>query len=134
MNSSTAQSPARLDPAWPYAASPGFYDEVLGANEEVRPHWRKLTESLAGMGHNGLARRWHDGCRLIHDNGITYNIYSDPQNTVRPWQLDPIPLVMDPEEWKFIEAGIIQRAMLFNAALARWLPPDSRQRYHLQHL
>ena len=70
------------------------------------------------MGHTGLARRWHDGRRLIHDNGITYNIYSDPQNNARPWQLDPIPLVMDPEEWKSIEAGIIQRAMLFNAVLA----------------
>ena len=118
MNPSTTQSLGRLDPRWPYAASPGFYDEVLAANEEVRPHWRKLAEALAGMGHDGLARRWHDGLRLIHDNGITYNIYSEPQDAVRPWQLDPIPLVMDPEEWKSIEAGIIQRAMLFNTALA----------------
>jgi len=107
MNPSTTQSLGRLDPRWPYAASPGFYDEVLAANEEVRPHWRKLAEALAGMGHDGLARRWHDGLRLIHDNGITYNIYSEPQDAVRPWQLDPIPLVMDPEEWKSIEAGII---------------------------
>jgi uncharacterized circularly permuted ATP-grasp superfamily protein len=94
-----------------------LYDEVLGANEKfVRSGG--LTESLAAMGHSGLARRWHDGRRLIHDNGITYNIYSDPQNNARPWQLDPIPLVMDPEEWKSIEAGITQRAMLFNTILA----------------
>ena len=118
MKSPITPTQARLDSAWPYAATPGFYDEVLGANGEVRPHWRKLTESLALIGHPGLARRWHDGRRLIHDNGITYNIYSDPQNNARPWQLDPIPLLMDPEEWKSIEAGIIQRAMLFNTALA----------------
>ncbi len=72
----------------------------------------------------GLARRWHDGRRLIHDNGITYNIYSDPQNNARPWQLDPIPLVMDPEEWKSIEAGITQRAMLFNTILADLYGPQ----------
>ncbi len=76
------------------------------------------------MGHADLARRWHDGRRMIHDNGITYNIYSDPQNNARPWQLDPIPLVMDPEEWKSIEAGIVQRAMLFNTMLADLYGPQ----------
>src|SRR5579871_3874430 len=124
MKRQTAQNPARLDSAWPYAATKGFYDEVLAADEEVRPQWRKLSESLAAMGHTDLARRWHDGRRLIHDNGITYNIYSDPQNNARPWQLDPIPLVMDPEEWKSIEAGIIQRAMLFNTILADLYGPQ----------
>jgi len=119
-----AQNQTRLDSAWPYRATPGFYDEVLGANEEVRPHWGKLAESLATMGHNGLARRWHDGRRLIHDNGITYNIYDDPQNNARPWQLDPIPLVMDPEEWKSVETGIVQRAMLFNTILADLYGPQ----------
>src|ERR1700722_9575052 len=124
MSRSKTEAQAKLDPAWPYAASEGFYDEVLGANGEVRPHWRKLTESLAAMGHPGLTRRWHDGRRLIHDNGITYNIYSDPQNNARPWQLDPIPLVMDPEEWKSIEAGITQPAMLFNTILADLYGPQ----------
>ena len=124
MKRQLTQTQTRLDSAWPYAATPGFYDEVLGANEEVRPHWRKLAESLATMGHADLARRWHDGRRLIHDNGITYNIYSDPQNNARPWQLDPIPLVMDPEEWKAIEAGIVQRAILFNTMLADLYGPQ----------
>src|SRR3984893_5806380 len=124
MKRQITQNQTRFDSAWPYAATPGFYDEVLGANEEVRPHWGKLAESLATMGHNGLARRWHEGRRLIHDNGITYNIYDDPQNNARPWQLDPIPLVMDPQEWKSIEAGIIQRATLFNTILADLYGPQ----------
>ena len=58
------------------------------------------------MGQAGFARRWQEGRRLIHDNGITYNVYSDPQSTARPWPLDPIPLVMDRAEWKAIEAAI----------------------------
>ena len=124
MKQRSTETQTRLDPAWPYAATPGFYDEILGASEEVRPHWRGLAGSLVAMGHDGLARRWHDGRRLIHDNGITYNIYSDPQNNARPWQLDPIPLVMDPEEWKSIEAGIVQRAMLFNTILADLYGPQ----------
>ncbi|MDP9112194.1 MAG: circularly permuted type 2 ATP-grasp protein [Acidobacteriota bacterium] len=125
------QTDAGLDAAWPYAASPGFYDEVLSGEDGVRGHWRKLTESLAAMGHDGLTRRWHEGRRLIHDNGITYNIYGATQNHARPWQLDPIPLVMDPDEWKAIEAGITQRAMLFNTILADLYGPQRLLRQDL---
>ena len=135
MRSDGTSTESLLDPAWRYEASPGFYDEVLDSGFRVRPHWQGLTDSLTAMGHNGLAKRWQQGLRMIHDNGITYNVYSDPQSTARPWPLDPVPLVMEPGEWKRIEAAIIQRAMLFNAILAdlygpqellreRGLPPE----------
>ncbi|MCK7502296.1 MAG: hypothetical protein MZW92_79805 [Comamonadaceae bacterium] len=26
--------------------------------------------------------------RQIHENGVTYNVYADPQGTDRPWELD----------------------------------------------
>ncbi len=118
MKRDSPSTEALLDPAWAYESSPGFYDEVLGEGKRLRPHWNELAESLAALGHPGLARRWQEGRRLIHDNGVTYNVYSDPQNTSRPWPLDPIPLVMEPGEWKALEAGIIQRATLFNSILA----------------
>jgi uncharacterized circularly permuted ATP-grasp superfamily protein/uncharacterized alpha-E superfamily protein len=117
-------SPARLDPAWEYEPSPGFYDEVLTGAREPRAHWTALLESLSAIGHAGLTRRWNEGQRLIHDNGITYNVYGDPQRTSRPWSLDPIPLAMDPAEWKTIESAIIQRATLFNAILADLYGPQ----------
>ena len=37
--------PGRLDPAWSYEATPGFYDEVLGSGKQPRPHWGALSES-----------------------------------------------------------------------------------------
>jgi uncharacterized circularly permuted ATP-grasp superfamily protein/uncharacterized alpha-E superfamily protein len=115
---------SHLDPAWSYEATPGFYDEVLGSGTELRPHWRELSESVNAMGTQGLTRRWREGQRLIHDNGITYNVYSDPESTSRPWPLDPVPLMMDPAEWKTIEAAVIQRAMLFNSILADLYGPQ----------
>ncbi|HTC35561.1 MAG TPA: circularly permuted type 2 ATP-grasp protein, partial [Bryobacteraceae bacterium] len=115
---------SQLDPVWSYEANPGFYDEVLGSDKQLRPHWRALAESLTAMGHTGVERRWREGQRLIHDNGITYNVYSDPQSTSRPWPLDPIPLMMNPAEWKAIEAGIIQRATLFNSILSDLYGPQ----------
>jgi uncharacterized circularly permuted ATP-grasp superfamily protein/uncharacterized alpha-E superfamily protein len=117
-----AQSP--VDTVWSYEANPGFYDEVLGSGKELRPHWRSLAESLTAMGNQGLTRRWREGQRLIHDNGITYNVYSDPESTARPWPLDPIPLMMEPAEWKNIEAAVIQRATLFNSILADLYGPQ----------
>ncbi len=111
-------------PMWSYEATPGFYDEVLGSAKELRPHWLPLSESLTAIGNQGLTRRWREGQRLIHDNGITYNVYSDPESTSRPWPLDPLPLMMDPAEWKTIEAAVIQRAMLFNSILADLYGPQ----------
>ena len=93
---------SHLDPVWSYEATPGFYDEVLGSEKQLRPHWRALADSLTAMRHSGVERRWREGQRLIHDNGITYNVYSDPQATTRPWPLDPVPLMMDPAECKTI--------------------------------
>jgi len=115
---------SHLDPIWSYEATSGFYDEVLGAGKQLRPQWAALSESMTAMGHQGLARRWREGQRLIHDNGITYNVYSDPESTARPWPLDPVPLMMDPSEWKTIEAAVIQRAMLFNSILADLYGPQ----------
>src|SRR3984885_11315627 len=111
-----AQSP--VDAVWNYEATPGFYDEVFGSGAQLRPHWQALADSLTAMGNQGLTGRWREGQRLIHDNGITYNVYSDPESTSRPWPLDPVPVMMDPAEWKTIEAAVIQRATLFNSILA----------------
>ncbi len=111
-------------PVWNYEATPDVYDEVLGTDKQPRPHWGALSESLTAMGNKGLTRRWREGQRLIHDNGITYNVYSDPESTSRPWPLDPVPLMMDPAEWKTIEAAVIQRATLFNSILADLYGPQ----------
>ena len=117
-------APSQLDPVLSYETTPGFYDEVLGPEKQLRPHWRSLAESLTSMGQAGIERRWREGQRLIHDNGITYNVYSDPETTSRPWPLDPVPLMMDPAEWKTIEAAVIQRATLFNSVLSDLYGPQ----------
>jgi uncharacterized circularly permuted ATP-grasp superfamily protein/uncharacterized alpha-E superfamily protein len=124
MKLSSEPSQIYLDPAWRYEAKAGAWDEALGAGGQVRGPWGALAQSLAAMGHAGLAKRWQQGRRLIHDNGITYNVYSDPQAAARPWPVDPMPLVMDPGEWKAIEAAVVQRATLLNAILGDLYGPQ----------
>ncbi|HZE90841.1 MAG TPA: circularly permuted type 2 ATP-grasp protein, partial [Rhizobacter sp.] len=55
--------------------------------------------------------------REIRENGITYNVYADPKGADRPWEVDPLPLLLSAREWDEIEAGIAQRADLLNRVL-----------------
>jgi uncharacterized circularly permuted ATP-grasp superfamily protein/uncharacterized alpha-E superfamily protein len=98
-------------------ADPSIYNELAADGLTPRPHWAPFIESLQAIGSDDLARRWERAERRIRENGVTYNIYTDPQGASRPWAIDPIPLLIAPEEWRYIEAGIIQRAQLLNLLL-----------------
>jgi uncharacterized circularly permuted ATP-grasp superfamily protein/uncharacterized alpha-E superfamily protein len=107
-----------------YTPAQGHWDEALLRPGFPRRHWRKLAVALGRMGFQQLTRRWQAGQQLIQANGITYNVYGDPQGKERPWLLDPIPLVIDEQEWSHIERSITQRAMVLNAVLADLYGPQ----------
>jgi len=108
-----------------YSAEPGRYDELLDAAGELRPQWRPLVERITGIDARASSRRALDLTRrLIVENGVTYNVYADPQGADRPWALDPIPLVLTSAEWRTIERGLAQRARLLNALLADLYGPQ----------
>ncbi|PWU05379.1 MAG: hypothetical protein C5B51_14635 [Terriglobia bacterium] len=125
MNPELAHPEERLNRSWPYAPNAGFYDEMVAPDGSLRPYWRPLINPLQEMGERAFALRWQDGRRLIHENGTTYNVYTDPQTTERPWPLDPIPLILDSVEWAQIETAIVQRATLLNAILADLYGPQN---------
>ncbi len=100
----------------------------------MRPHYTKLFQTLEELGEAELKRRADTCVQFIHEQGIYYNVYGDPRGTERPWQMDPIPLAIAPDEWTALEAGLAQRATLLNKILAdcyteqelirsRWLSP-----------
>jgi uncharacterized circularly permuted ATP-grasp superfamily protein/uncharacterized alpha-E superfamily protein len=117
-----------------YAVGSGGFDEALTGAGEVRPHYRAFIDALTELGPDELKRRWETGRRLVHEQGITYNVYGEARGLERPWQLDPIPFIIGAGEWRTLETGLIQRATLLNRVLAdcygpqelirsRWLPP-----------
>jgi uncharacterized circularly permuted ATP-grasp superfamily protein len=93
------------------------YEESSADGVSPRPHWEPLIESLRTLGAEELGRRWALAERRIRENGITYNIYGDPLGANRPWRTDIVPLLIQEEEWRSIEAGIIQRAELLSRVL-----------------
>ncbi|TCP06816.1 circularly permuted type 2 ATP-grasp protein [Caldimonas thermodepolymerans] len=108
-----------------YRASPQRYDETFAAPGELRPHWRRFMQTLAAAAPAQLAERMALVEREVRENGVTYNVYADPRGADRPWQVDPIPLLVSPQDWAQIEAGIAQRARLLNALLADIYGPQA---------
>jgi uncharacterized circularly permuted ATP-grasp superfamily protein/uncharacterized alpha-E superfamily protein len=110
------------------------YDEMVTGHGHLRQHWRKLIGQLAPLDPESIVEREDEARRLLRQNGVTYSIYGDPQGAERLWPLDLIPLLISAEEWRVIEAGVIQRARLLNLILddvygegrlvnEGWLPP-----------
>ncbi len=93
------------------------FEESSEDGIQPRPHWLHLMESLRLIGPDELGQRWTRAERRIRENGITYNIYSDPEGANRPWRTDLVPLIIPAAEWRFLEAGITQRAHLLSLLL-----------------
>ena len=107
-----------------YRALAGCYDELMAPDDSVRRHWQPFVDALELLGGDEIRRRWEESQDLIRQNGVTYNVYGDPRGMDRPWQLDPIPLLMSPAEWRVLEDGLIQRASLLDLILADLYGPQ----------
>ncbi|HET6150260.1 MAG TPA: circularly permuted type 2 ATP-grasp protein [Polyangia bacterium] len=119
-----------------YPTTPdGSYDELVDPSGSIRPHWRTFVRSLEALGGAELTERWEQARQLIHDNGISFNVYGDARGMERPWQLSPIPVLIAADEFASLSAGLVQRARLFDRLLADlygerralkegWLPPE----------
>lgn len=107
-----------------YHPDPGAYDELLQSSGDLRPHWRPLAEELLEASPEALVRLGEGVHQQILQNGVTYNVYADPQGADRPWELDPLPRIIPAAEWAEIEAAIAQRATLLNAMLGDFYGPQ----------
>ncbi|MDO8891100.1 MAG: circularly permuted type 2 ATP-grasp protein [Sulfurimicrobium sp.] len=101
-----------------YPVPPGSYDEMLNGDGQIRPHWEYAIRALRTLGMPELERRGTEAAKLLRENGVTYNVYGDPAGQSRPWQLDPVPLLVSSEEWGGVESGLQERAELLNLILA----------------
>lgn len=107
-----------------YPLNEAAYHELLDAKGGIRPHWRRLFEQLQRSSPAQLQQRQAMLSRQIQENGVTYNVYADPDGADRPWELDLLPNVIPAEEWQQIAAGVAQRAGLLNSVLADLYGPQ----------
>jgi uncharacterized circularly permuted ATP-grasp superfamily protein/uncharacterized alpha-E superfamily protein len=107
------------------------HDELFADDGQPRPHYDTFVRSLETLGRHELASRWESAKRAIRDNGVTYNVYGDPEGTDRPWTLDMIPLLVSSSEWSRLEAALVQRARVLNLLLADLYGPQRLVREQL---
>jgi uncharacterized circularly permuted ATP-grasp superfamily protein/uncharacterized alpha-E superfamily protein len=100
-----------------YPPATDRYDELFAAPLAPRAHWTPLLEQLAAWPAERMRERLHSVQDQVRENGVTYNVYADPQGADRPWELDLLPMIIPQEEWAGIEAAIVQRATLLNKIL-----------------
>ncbi|MBI5275691.1 MAG: circularly permuted type 2 ATP-grasp protein [Burkholderiales bacterium] len=117
------ETPAVLAAALASPAAHGHYDELRAAaaagqaTPPCRP-WARFFEHLGREGFADLDRRTTHLERQVRDNGITYNVYASQDGPQRPWSLDLFPLIVSPDSWQQVEAGVLQRVRVLEAILA----------------
>ncbi|WP_028602201.1 circularly permuted type 2 ATP-grasp protein [Ottowia thiooxydans] len=132
---SESPSPLLGTPALPAGAhfptaNTGHYDELhastapqnaslpWGSKAPLAPAWAQFFHHLGDDGWNTLNRRASLLERQLRDNGVTYNVSADETNMQRPWPLDLFPLLISSQDWRQIEAGVLQRVRLLDAVMA----------------
>jgi uncharacterized circularly permuted ATP-grasp superfamily protein/uncharacterized alpha-E superfamily protein len=108
-----------------YQPLEGTYDEMLAAPGVLRPHCEGFVRSLEALGRLEFASRGEGARRSLRENGVTYNIYGDPQGVDRPWELDMVPLLISPADWTRLEPALVQRTRLLNLILADLYGPQT---------
>jgi len=118
--------------AQPGAASPGHFDELRGSvapdlpdainsvagSAEYTGAWGQFFDNFKADGLGDMNQRAASLARQIRDNGVTYNVYADEGGPQRPWSLDLFPLILSPESWQQIEAGVKQRVRVLDHVMA----------------
>lgn len=95
----------------------GFFDEMFSADGEVRPHYRKLHESLSALAEAKFERKRGAIDLSFLRQGVTFTVYEDEQGTERIFPFDLIPRIIPHSEWAHLERGLTQRIVALNAFL-----------------
>ena len=100
-----------------YAKALRGHDELFGENGQVLPHWMPFVNGFRGFSVADLEEVRSEIRGQLRENGVSVHVHGDPAGTQRTWELDPVPLLVDAEDWADVESGLRQRAILLNAIL-----------------
>jgi uncharacterized circularly permuted ATP-grasp superfamily protein/uncharacterized alpha-E superfamily protein len=100
-----------------YSAPPGRFDELLDDNRAVRPHWQAMARAWSALGDAEVVRRQGVAERLLVAESAGHTFIDEHRASAGPWELDPLPYLVDPISWAVIERGLEQRHRLLDAVL-----------------
>ncbi len=93
------------------------------------PRWQRFFAAGGSVGWQELSAKALRVQRRVLEDGASYNVHSDgpplpgqdglkAPPLARHWPLELLPMLIEPDEWRHIEAGAIQRARLLDAVMA----------------
>jgi len=91
-----------------------FFDEMFLPDGTPREGTRLVKERIESLPDGELLARQAAAERLLLQNGITFNVYSDNAATEKIFPFDIIPRVVEAAEWDWIERGLKQRVYALN--------------------
>ncbi|HVY35416.1 MAG TPA: circularly permuted type 2 ATP-grasp protein [Caulobacteraceae bacterium] len=98
-----------------YQTFAGIPDELMDASGRPRDYWLNFLGDFAEYPESEFKSRFSLSTRHIRDTGVSYRIYGEENERI--WPLNPLPLILDEEEWGQIAEGVEQRARLMEALL-----------------
>ena len=116
--SSASTMPVVEDLAAVYRRDGGGFDELMGMDGTVQPHWLPLLGALGALSPAARAERVDRLNMRVRETGIAHDLFADPTKSAQPWRIDFVPLVISPTDWSLLERALVQRARLFEAILA----------------
>src|SRR6201993_1348472 len=129
LDTAVEQSSAALEPLIAgYRPLSGVFDEMMDGEGRVRAHWQPFLGMLAGLGSDEINRRFAAADRYLRDSGVFYRVYEDAASIERPWPLSHVPLLIEADEWRHLQAGLVQPAELLEAVLKDCYGPGTLTR------
>lgn len=90
-------------------------DAVFAENGGVKSGYGPVVDVLQTCTKADLNQRQKRLDRAVDELGLHFSDSEHSSSRFNPWRLDLFPLVLEPDEWKRIERGVVQRALAFNA-------------------
>ncbi len=109
-----------------YRATPGLYDEMRDGQGQLRAQVKRFCSLVDRLGLEEFSRRWEQAQLQLDENGMAYGaLRDDDSEAPRPWNLDPLPLLIPADQWQAVSVALAQRADLLNRILADLYGPQT---------
>ncbi|MEI6241392.1 MAG: circularly permuted type 2 ATP-grasp protein [Planctomycetia bacterium] len=99
---------------------------MIGRDGGPRPHYGTLHGRLRTTSPDDFRRRKAMTDLSMRQDGVGFTVYRAEEGIERVWPMDPVPRIIPADEWRRVEAGLVQRINALNLFL--W------DVYHEQHI
>ncbi len=93
------------------------WNELLEKDGTIKQSWAAMNARFHSWTPEQRRHLTAESNRMLDDLGTTFNVYRDVGGAGQPYQIDPIPFIIDYKEWEPLSKGVAQRMRLLEAVL-----------------